>query len=253
MNQNKDYRVGIALGGGGARGFAHLGVMKALNEKGIYPEILSGVSAGAIAGAFLGSGMTPDEAFGIIKKYTFTGISALNVPRLGFLSLEKMKSNLRRKVPCERLEDLKIPLIVGVTDMLCGEAVYLKEGPLPDIVQASSSIPVIFSPVELNGTLYADGGVLDNLPVKPLVGLCDKIIAISISPVQKIEQMRNLVEVGNRMLQLAVSPSQKRMEKLCDLLIEPPALAKYDITDTKHADEIFEIGYQYAKQVKIEW
>lgn len=245
------YKVGIALGGGGARGFAHLGVIKALKEKGIEPDIISGVSAGAIAGAFIASGQSAEESFEIIKKYRFSGISKLTMPRHGFLSLEKMKLNIRRKIPQERLEELKIPLIIGVTNMLEGVPEYLTEGPLPEIVQASSSIPVIFSPVEIGGKLYADGGVLDNLPVNPLIGLCDTIIAVSISPVQKIEGMKNVAAVANRMLQLSVNPTQKEMAKKCDIFIEPIELAHYDIMDTKHADEIFKIGYEHTKAMDI--
>ncbi|WP_425391066.1 patatin-like phospholipase family protein [Ekhidna sp.] len=248
----KKYDIGIALGGGGARGFAHLGILQALNEKGIKPDVISGVSAGAIAGAFIASGHSPKEAFDIIKEYRFTGISELNIPKTGLLSSAKMKSRLLKKIPTKKLEDLEVPLIICVSNMLEGKPEYLTEGPVADIIQASASIPVLFSPVELNGKLYSDGGIFDNVPVKPLKDKCKKVIGVSISPIQEIEELTSLIQVATRMFQLAVNPSNGELENNCDLFIEPPELCNYDIMDTKHAQEIFDIGYDYVKNMDID-
>ncbi|MEP1033363.1 patatin-like phospholipase family protein [Ekhidna sp.] len=245
------YKLGIALGGGGARGFAHLGILEALNEKGIKPDIISGVSAGAIAGAFIASGHTPREAFEIIKKYKFTGISEFNIPKTGLLSSDKMKSGLLKKIPTEKLEDLDIPLIICVSNMLDGKPEYMSEGPIADIVQASASIPVLFSPVKLNGKLYSDGGIFDNVPIKVLKDKCEKVIGVSISPIQEIEELTSLIQVSSRMFQLAVNRSRSELQSQCDIFIEPLDLCNYDIMDTKHAQEIFDIGYSYTKELDI--
>ena len=248
----KNYDLGIALGGGGARGFAHLGVLQALEERGIKPDVISGVSAGAIAGAFIASGLKPKEAFEIIKKYKFTGISEFNIPKTGLLSSAKMKSRLLKKIETERLEDLATPLIICVSNMLDGKPEYLDKGPLADIIQASASIPVLFSPVELNGKLYSDGGIFDNVPVRPLKKICKKVIGVSISPIQQIAELTSLIQVATRMFQLAVNPSKAELKRRCDVFIEPAELCHYDIMDTKHAQEIFDIGYDYAKNMDIE-
>ncbi|MEQ8906388.1 patatin-like phospholipase family protein [Ekhidna sp.] len=249
---DKKYDLGIALGGGGARGFAHLGVLEALHEKGIKPDAISGVSAGAIAGAFIASGHSPKEAFDIIKQYRFTGISELNIPKTGLLSSAKMKSRLLKKIPTKNLEDLEIPLVICVSNMLDGKPEYLTEGPLADIIQASASIPVLFSPVEINDKLYSDGGIFDNVPIRPLKNHCKKVIGVSISPIQEIKELTSLIQVTTRMFQLAVNPSTKELEKQCDVFIEPPDLCNYDIMDTKHAQEIFDIGYEYVKNMEID-
>lgn len=249
--KNKKYKLGIALGGGGARGFAHLGVMQALYEKGIMPDVIAGVSAGAIAGALIASGHSPEDAFHSIKNYNLSGISKLTIPKTGLLSLSKIKSILQKNISAERLEDLEIPLIVGVSDMLNGKPEYLTEGPLTDIIQASASIPMLFSPVKLNDTLYADGGIFDNLPIKPLTEHCKKIIAVSISPVQKISELNSLAQVAARMFQLTVNNSTKEIKEQCAYFIEPPELSNYDIMDTQHAQEIFDIGYEHAKEMEI--
>ncbi|WP_420318531.1 patatin-like phospholipase family protein [Ekhidna sp.] len=251
-SEKDKYEIGIALGGGGARGFAHLGILQALEEKGIKPDAIAGVSAGAIAGAFIAAGHSPKEAFDFIKDYKFTAISEFNIPKTGLLSSSKMKSRLLKKISTEKLEDLEIPLVICVSNMLDGKPEYLTEGPLADIVQASASIPVLFSPVKLNGKLYSDGGIFDNVPVKPLKKACKKVIGVSISPIQKVEELTSLIQVSTRMFQLAVNPSNAELEKQCDLFIEPPALCDYDIMDTKHAQEIFDIGYDYVKEMDID-
>ncbi|MEO9485600.1 MAG: patatin-like phospholipase family protein [Ekhidna sp.] len=251
FGRRKKYKLGIALGGGGARGFAHLGVLQALAEKGIKPDIISGVSAGAIAGAFIASGYTPLEAFETLKQYNFTGISGLTIPKTGILSSSKMKSSLLKKLSTKNLEDLEIPLVICVSNMLDGKPEYMTEGPLADIVQASASIPVLFSPVKMNGQLYSDGGIFDNVPVKVLNAQCKRVIGVSISPIQKIEEMTNLIQVSARMFQLAVNPRKSEIESKCHLFIEPTDLSNYDIMDTKHAKEIYDIGYSYTKNLTI--
>lgn len=250
--KKKKYKVGIALGGGGTRGYAHLGVLQALKEKGIEPDIISGVSAGAIAGSLIAAGKTPEEAFVFIKKYGFTDFSQLQLPKNGgLLSLEKMRKTLEKELRVLRIEDLKIPLIITVSDVLKGKVEYMHKGPLALTVQASAAIPVLYSPVEMNGTVYCDGGLFDNLPVKPLKNRCDKIIGVSISPVQELKAIDGIIQMASRVFELGVNADRAEIRKVCDVYIEPPALVNHDILDTKHADEIFEIGYSYAKGLDI--
>ncbi len=252
MSSKKKHKIGIALGGGGARGFAHLGVLKALAERGIKPDIISGVSAGAIAGAFIASGKTPEEAFDIIKKYKFTDLSKFNIPKNGLLSLEKLRSIIKSNISTDNIEDLEIPLIIGASNMLAGKIEFFSKGNLADRVEASAAIPVLFSPVKIDGNLYSDGGIFENVPISPLKGKAKKIIAVSISPVQEIDELKNLIQVATRMFQLTVNPRNGTLKKKCDLFIEPHDLCNYDVMDTKHADTIFEIGYDYAKKMDID-
>lgn len=248
----KKYKIGIALGGGGARGFAHLGVLQALEEKGIKPDIISGVSAGAIAGAFIGAGKSPRETFDIIKKYKFTDLTTFNIPKTGLFSLEKMRKIVKTHIKVDNIEELEIPLIIGASDMLSGTMEYFTEGNLADRVEASAAIPVLYSPVEINGKLYSDGGIFENVPISPLKRKAEKIIAISISPIQKIEELTSMVQVATRMFQLTVNQRSSELKKRCDLFIEPADLCSYDVMDTKHAETIFNIGYDYTKELEID-
>ena len=247
----KQYSIGIALGGGGARGFAHLGVLQALAERGIKPDIISGTSAGAIAGGFVAAGYSPKEAFELIRKYRFTAFTELTIPKTGLLSSAKMKSSLLKPIAKHRIEELEIPLIICVSNMLEGKVEYLDQGLLGEVIQASASIPVLFSPVEINGKLYSDGGIFDNVPIRPLQKMCDKVIGVSISPIQRIDGLKNLVQVSTRMFQLAVNPGKGVLKRKCDLYIEPKELSQYDLMDTKHAQEIFDIGYNHAMEIDL--
>lgn len=247
----KKYKLGIALGGGGARGFAHLGVLQALKEKGIEPDVIAGVSAGAIAGAFIASGKTPKEAFETIKRYKYFDISKLRIPRTGLFRLDTLGQSIEMEIGIVNIEDLKTPLLVATSNLYQGRVEYFAAGSLSQLVQASSAIPVLFNPVQIGDSLYCDGGIFDNLPIEPLENICQKTIAINISPVQEIGELRNLAQVASRMFQLAVSSGISEKKKRCNLYIELHELRKYDVLDTKHAQEIYDIGYKHTKDLDI--
>ena len=248
----KKYNYGIALGGGGARGYAHLGVLQALEEKGIKPDILSGTSAGAIAGAFIASGKTPREAFELFKKQKLSHFVEIKMPKTGLINLDKLRDILAKNIQFDDLKELEIPLYVAVSNIKEGKVEYFDKGPLVKLVQASASIPVLFAPVELDGKLYSDGGLFDNVPVEPLKGKCRKIIAVNISPVNKTDKVKNLIQIAARTFQLSVNSTTRGLEDNCDLVIAPPDLEKFEILDASKADEIYKVGYEYCKSMKID-
>ena len=247
----KHKKVGLVLGGGGARGFAHLGVLKALEEEGISFDMISGVSAGSIVGVFLAAGKTPSKIMKLMKENKFTDYAKVNLPVKGLLSLNNLKDNLKEHLSERKFSDLKYPFYAGATDLKDGEVDYLCEGSLISAVQASSSIPVLFSPVEIEGKVYVDGGLIDNVPIKPLMDKCDKIIAINIMPLKRFEKLDNLVDIAVRTFQLSVNADNDELKEECDLFIEPEGLEDYHILDTEHADELFDIGYNHVKKLNI--
>ncbi len=247
----KKYKIGVVLSGGGARGFAHLGVLKALEEKGIQPDLISGVSAGALAGVFYAAGYQPEEIHKLLKDNRFGDMAKVIIPRTGLLSLDKVKEIIKKHIKQKDLSELKTPLIVATTDLNKGETRYFDKGDLVQIIQASMSIPVLFSPVEIEGHFYSDGGLLDNLPVECIREQCNKIIAINISPVQETEKTNNLIEIAARTFQLGVNSNTTASKKLCDVLIEPERLSEFEILDAGKADELFDVGYQYTKKADI--
>lgn len=245
------YNIGIALGGGGARGFAHLGVLQALEEKGIKPDIISGVSAGAIVGAFIASGKTPIETMAIMKGFKLTNLAGLNFHPGGLLSLDKLCLTLEKNIKEKNIEDLKTPLIIAATNLQKGQVVYFHKGPLEKTIQASSSIPILFTPVELDGNLYVDGGLLDNIPVKPLEGKCDKIIAVNISPMHKEEEIVNIIDIATRTFQININSNIDYVRKISNIYIEPIEIRNYALLDSSKADKLFDIGYNYTKNMNL--
>lgn len=248
----KKYKTGIVLSGGGSRGFAHLGVIKALSEKGIKPDIISGASAGAIAGSLIADGKSPDEAFNHIIQKGFFNYTRVRYPRLGFFSLDGLKKQLQKLYSVKKIEDLDIPFFAAVSNFNTGKVEYLNSGPLLKTVIASSSIPIMFKPVKLSNQYYFDGGLLDNLPIKPLIGICDKIIAVNLIPVKKTVKIKGIKHIISRVLDLTVNNNISFVKSECDLFIEPVELMPHAYLSNRKAKEIFNIGYKNVIEMKID-
>ena len=244
-------KIGMAFGGGGARGFAHLGALKALAERGVRPFIISGTSAGSIVGAFIASGFAPEEVFELVKKNRFIDYAKVSLPSSGLFTLSNLRNLLERLLPVKEFKDLKMPFFVAVTNLYSGQVEYIHEGPLATAVEASCSIPVVFAPVKMNGCLYVDGGVLDGIPVTPLIGKCDRIIALSAGAKGEVKRVGSLKEAGFRVLDLMNSRDVNRAREHADIVLEPEGLGAFRTLDTRHADEIFAAGYECARKADL--
>ncbi len=235
--------VGIALSGGGSRGIAHLGVLKALEELGVDIQVISGTSAGSIAAALYASGMSTDEIYNHMKNKKFIDYAKIILPTDGLMNLDNLRKNLNEILKKKSFEEMEKKLYIALTNLYSGEIEYMHHGSVIDAVIASSSIPILFSPVEINGQKYTDGGVIDNLPIKPLLSHCDIIIAVDVMAPEVISKIDNLHDVAIRTFQLSISSISKEMKKQCDMLIEPHGLDEFNILDVSHFDRIYKIGY----------
>ncbi len=245
------HQTGFVLSGGGARGFAHLGILHYMNEQGITPDIISGVSAGAIAGVFIAAGIAPLEAHKILSKGGFLKYTKMQLPTTGLLRLDGLKELLAKEIPYKNLEELPVPFYAATTNLTKGRVEHFDKGPIEKVVMASSSIPVLFSPIEINTCQYVDGGVLNNLPLEPLEGKCKQVITINIHPVNETGKLKNLTQVAMRTFHLGVNRQVEEIKKKSTLYIEPKELYKYDLLKAGKADEIFELGYNYAKSIDM--
>lgn len=170
-------KVGIALSGGAARGFAHLGVLKVLAENDIPIDYIAGTSAGSIAGACFAAGLSIEEIAEIGKKMTWFKTTGFSYSPKGFLSNIGLGSFLSASLPHKNFEDLPIPFAAVTCDLETGEEVVLKDkGDLVTAVRASCAIPGVFVPVEIDGRRLFDGGVVANVPTKAVRGLGAEII-----------------------------------------------------------------------------
>lgn len=242
----KLHSIGLALSGGGARGIAHLGVIKALEEIGITPQVISGTSAGAIIGALYAHGYSTNEILKIIleiKAYKFLK-PALNTK--GFLKMEAISTFLANYIPENDFSTLKIPLEVAVTNIRTGKTEYFNSGELHPIICASCCIPVLFNPIKYKGEQYIDGGILNNLPVEGIRNKADIIIGSHSNPIDQNFEVKNFSSVIERALMLAITSNVKLSDQHCDFLIEPVGLEIFKVMDMSKAKDIFRIGYQQA-------
>lgn len=174
MNRKK---VGIAFSGGAARGFSHLGVLKAFVEHEIPIDYIAGTSAGSIAGASFAAGLSVDEIVEIGKKMSWYRMTGFSYSTKGLLSNAAMGEFFRQNFPADKFEDLKIPFAAVACDLETGEEVILKEkGDLITAVRASCAIPGVFVPVETDGRMLIDGGVITNVPTKAVRSLGAEIV-----------------------------------------------------------------------------
>jgi NTE family protein len=240
----EQYNIGLVLSGGGARGFAHLGLLQALNDSCIFPDIISGTSAGALAGVLYADGYTPKEILHLMNTGSRLDFMRPALPREGLLQIGGIIKILKSGLRAKTFEDLKIPLYVAATDLNNGKAEYFSKGNLIDPVIASASIPVLFQPVMIKDVYYVDGGVLDNLPLKPLENKCKYLIGSFVNPVGYMEKCSGLINIAERTFMLSMSKEIHEKAKKFDLFVAPAELRNYKILDPEKAEELFEVGYK---------
>ena len=259
---SRKYQIGYALSGGFIKGFAHLGVMQALLEHDIKPEIISGVSAGALAGVFYADGNEPHKVLDYFSGHKFQDLTKLVIPKVGLFELSEfkdfLKSNLKAKkleeflrtnLKAKNLEELQLPLIITATDLDHGRMVHFHRGSIAERVAASCCMPVMFSPVNIDGTNYVDGGLMMNLPVSTLRRVCNKVVAVNVSPIMAQDYKMNIVSIAMRSFHFMFRANTFPEREKCDLLIEPYNLYGYSNTELEKAEEIFGQGYNTANEV----
>ncbi|MBN2522146.1 MAG: patatin-like phospholipase family protein [Bacteroidales bacterium] len=242
----KKYKTGIALSGGAVRGIAHLGVLQAIEEKKIKIGMISGTSAGALAGAFYADGFSPKEILNIFSNKKLFEFMRFSFPRSGFFNVTGLKKLLSNTLRTKNIEDLKIPLVVAATNFQKGAITYFDKGLLVDLLLASSSIPLLFETTKIDGIPYIDGGIMDNLPIEPLKNKCKRIIAVHTNPLGEQTKINNPIQVVERAFHLSVASEINSKKQEVDVFIEPEKLKDYGLLDLKKAKSIFEIGYEAA-------
>lgn len=239
--------IGLALSGGGMKGIAHIGAIKALEESNIRPTHISGSSMGAIVGAFYASGYAPEEIVAFFKEVPLFYPTRYAFGKPGIIDPANFYQDFKKYFPEDNFKALHKKLFISAVDMLSGSLKVFEEGELIRPFLASSAFPGLCSPVAINDGLYADGGILDNFPIAPLAK-CDQIIGVYVSPINDIkpESLKYGVDVLERAIRINFSNASAQKFSQCDLLIYPP-LSKFGMFDKNHIDEIFNIGYETTK------
>lgn len=243
-DQNKPKKIGLALSGGGIRGVSHVGVLQALTDHGIRFSHISGTSAGAVAGVFFAEGYTPQQMLALIKETRLIKLIRPSLFTAGLLSTLHAQALFKQYIPHNTFSKLKILFTAAAVDVGEGKLVYFTDGDLDISVLASASIPGIFKPITINGHIYIDGGILNNLPVEPLIGNCDLIIGSSCNHMPYVNHIDGILELMDRAAMITINASLNNHKLLCDVVIEPHGLGGYGMFDTDAIDEIYMIGYE---------
>ena len=250
-NEPITHQLGFVLSGGGARGFAHLGAIKALREIGLTPDCISGTSAGAFAGSLIADGYSPEEVISFFDNRVFKEFAKLMLPRSGIFSSVPFYHFLHKYLRAKSFGELKIPLSVTATNLEKGKSVHFNEGLIIPPVVASCSVPVVFKPVKINNDHYVDGGVFKNFPVTPIRKQCRFVIGINVSPLLRRPYKENIWNIAEQSFHYMFISNTFADKKACDLLIEivPPEQNDYSMFDLTHTQEIYELGYTRTLEI----
>jgi len=247
MNQDSEFNIGLVLSGCGARGFAHVGVFKALEEAGIVPEVISGTSMGGIIGALIAAGYSPKEIVEISQDKAHAKLFQMNFSSLSIVSHAPVRKILMKLLP-EKIETLKIPLYLSSTNLTTGDNETLSKGNLYDAVMATSSIPVAFKPIKILDDYMVDGGLTNNLPASYIREKCNILIGSHVNHKDDHIELKSIKDIIERCMRIGIYNSVREEKQICDLFIDPPQVRKYKTLDFKHVPTIIDIGYTAAKQ-----
>ncbi|MGM7701054.1 patatin-like phospholipase family protein [Pseudalkalibacillus sp. Hm43] len=238
----KEPKIGIALGSGGARGFAHIGVLKALHHAGIKIDMVAGSSMGALVGAFYCTGHEPATMVKMAKMFRRRYYMDYTVPKMGFVSGKKVEQLIYALTQRKKIEELDIPFSIIATDLLKAEKVVIQEGLISEAVRASIAVPGIFVPYKKDGRLLVDGSVIDRVPVSVVKQMgADIIIAVDISHIKQNPEISTIFDVIMQSIDIMQRELVKAHEITTDVLIRPH-VENFSASAFKDIEEIIEIG-----------
>lgn len=260
-----DKKIGLVLSGGGAKGYAHIALLKLLDELEIKPNIVAGTSMGAIIGAAYCIGLTGIEIEEAIKGFDILKYTDITIPKKGLIKGDKLLSFFREFYDNKKFEDLKIPILINAVDLNTGGEIIFSGGDLSLAVRASMSIPGIIQPIEMDGHTLIDGGVTNNIPIGLIKDQCDIIITSNVNypyksnptyikAEQKESDDKNIPNVIKTLLKTIyiLETNKKTIEyarHASDIFITPK-LKEYNLMDFSKANDIIRIGEEEVVKYK---
>ena len=244
----KKIKYGLVLSGGGIRGVAHVGALKALEEYGIEASIVSGSSVGALVGAFYSAGYHWKQIRSFFSDTSLFKMRNYAFRKPGLIDTDKFYDTLLKFFPEDSFESLEKKFYVSATDLIKGKTKYFHEGPLIRPVLASAAFPLVFSPVKIEESIFGDGGISNNFPIEPIVAECDQIIGINVHPLKEIavKDLKSSFSILERVFSIGRMNSSIEKFNDCDILINPQSLSNYGNFSMSSKEAIFDIGYQEA-------
>ncbi|WP_419213253.1 patatin-like phospholipase family protein [Maribacter sp. X9] len=243
--------IGLVLSGGGVRGMAHIGVLKAMQEFGIAATVVAGSSVGALVGALYAADKPIIDMLRFFKETPLFKYNYFAVAKPGLINTERYIATFRDYFPENSFEALKKKLYVVATNLELGEEIIINEGELIKPLLASAALPPVFSPVEYNGALHADGGIMNNFPSEPVLNQVDYVIGSNVSIVSKLDKkyLNNSFQLTARVTGLMIYAINREKIYKCNLVIEPKELEHIGILDRRGIEKAYSIGYETAVKV----
>lgn len=237
-------KIGLALGGGAVLGAAHIGVLRAIEEQNIKIDYISGTSIGAFVASFISFGKTWKELEQVANKLKWTGISGLSLSKYGLISNEKLGELLIEHLGDKNIEDALIPLSIVVTDITNGEKIILNKGSVAKAVLASTAIPGVFQPVNLNDRILVDGGVVENVPTATVRKMgAEYVIGVDLNAFHHFQTPTNIFDIIINSFHFLIQKSDRLQTQDADLLIKPD-LSEYNWTNMSQIKALMERGYK---------
>ncbi len=240
-------RRGLVLSGGAGRGFAHAGVLHALEEHGYQFDCIAGVSIGAVVGALYADGYSALEIFEIFRDEPLSRFLKIKLSSAGLFRSDGLRMLLQKHLRATTFEELQTPLKITATNYNTGQLKVFDSGPLLEPIMASSAIPLLFHAVQIGDQHYIDGGILSNLPAHIIRKECEHLTAININPIGPVTAPSGLFEIMFRTLQLSVHANIHQEMKNIDWLIEPQGMSHFSMFELSKGREMYDLGYQYTE------
>jgi len=242
-------RIGLALGGGAAKGIAHIGVLKAFEEEHIPIHCISGTSVGALVASYHAFGRPAESILSICSTLNLSKILNFTLERGGLFSTNAIRDMIHRDLGDVRIEDANIPLAICATDIETGEQLIFREGNLADVVCASMAVPGLFVPVEIGGRVLVDGGLVENVPISPLAKMGAGItVAVDLSHVSRYPKPDNTFDVITNAINIGIDFNTRKQLKNADIAV-PLDLSGYSLTNNAdRVEELYQEGYQPMKK-----
>lgn len=236
--------VALVLGSGGARGYAHIGVLQALEQQGLKPDLIVGTSAGSVVGALYASGKTAAEITQIALNMKVNDVREITLTRKGFLDGEKVATFVNKNVENRPLQEMKIPFFVVATDLKTGQKKVFNYGNTGQAIQASTAIPSMFIPAKIAGHEYVDGGLVSPVPVDVARQLgADIVIAVDILQPPQYTETTNMWGLFNQNINIMQQRLSQVELKSADVVIRPDIREKAHIFDVKERETALQAGF----------
>jgi len=243
-------KIGVVLSGGGAKGLAHIGVLKVLEEEEIPIDSIVGTSAGAFIGGAYASGVSIEQMIEMARRIRWSDLGRFRPSRLGLRDGRRMEAFIRTHFPVTRFEELRIPLAVVATEITTGRIHVFTRGDLAFAIRASCAIPGYFTPArDSEGRMFVDGAVVANLPTLVAVTLgAERVIAVDVNAYPILETPpRNAFQIYTQALAILSFTAQSSMAEHADVLISPD-VAAFSWDELERAEELIQAGEEAARR-----